>query len=87
MKPIELEVVTSPGCVHCHEFEEFWKTIEKDWTNVHHQVKDVTTQEGQELVSKHMIFSSPGIIINGELFAMGGVDKNKFIEKLKQLSN
>lgn len=46
----------------------------------------VTAPEGQELAQKHMIFSSPGIIINGELFSTGGFDKDKFIKKLKELS-
>ena len=46
----------------------------------------LTTPEGQELVQKHMIMSSPGIVLNGELFSTGGVDKDKFIEKLKELS-
>jgi glutaredoxin len=87
MKEIQLEVVTSPGCTHCHAFEEYWKTIESNWANVKHVVHDVTTPEGQELVQKHMIFSSPGIILNGELFSMGGIDKQKFLDKLAELSH
>ena len=87
MKPISLQVLVSPGCSHCHEFEEFWKTIQKDWSNVNHEALDVTTPEGGELAGKYMIFASPGIILNNELFATGGVDKTKFLAKLKELSN
>ena len=78
--------LSSPGCTHCKEFQEFWHSIEKDWPNVKFQDVSVTTTEGQELVQKHMIFASPGIIINGELFSTGGIDKKKFVEKLKALS-
>jgi len=46
----------------------------------------VTTPEGQEIVQKHMIMASPGIILNGELWATGGFNKEKFVEKLKELS-
>ncbi|MBI1839021.1 MAG: hypothetical protein HYR95_01835 [Candidatus Colwellbacteria bacterium] len=87
MKPITLEELTSPGCQICRAFEEFWHAIEKDWPNVAFKKLDVTTLEGQEMAQKHMIFASPGIILNGTLWATGGFDRNKFIQKLKELSN
>ena len=86
MGNILVEELSAPGCVHCAEFERFWHSIEKEWLNVEYKKIDVTTPEGQELVHKHMIFASPGIIINGELFATGGVNKEKFVAKLKELS-
>ena len=86
-KPITLDVLASPGCVHCKEFEDFWHSIEKDWPNVMFRHVEVTSPEGQEMAGKFMIFTSPGIILNGELFSTGGVDKEKFMEKLHTLSN
>jgi len=44
------------------------------------------TPEGQELAQKYMIFASPGIIINGELWATGGFNKEKFITRITELS-
>ena len=38
------------------------------------------------MAQKYMILASPGIVINGELWASGGFDKEKFIVKLKELS-
>lgn len=87
MKPIVLEELTAPGCQICRAFEEFWHSVEKDWPNVTYKKVDVTTPEGQEMAGKYMIFSSPGIILNGDLFATGGFDRQKFVEKLKELSN
>ena len=84
-KLITLDVLASPGCVHCKEFEDFWHTIEKDWPHVTFKHVDVTTPEGQEVAGKFMIFTSPGIIINGELFSTGGFDKEAFITKLEEL--
>ncbi len=46
----------------------------------------MTTLEGQELAAKYMVLSAPGIILNGELFASGGFDKDAFTEKLTELS-
>lgn len=86
MKPIMLEELSSPGCHICKAFEEFWHSIEKDWPNVQYKNISVTTPEGQALAGKHMIFSSPGILLNGELFATGGFNKEQFVAKLKELS-
>lgn len=81
-----MEELFSPGCHNCKLFEEFWHSIEKDWPNVHFRKIDVTTPEGQELVQKYMIFATPGIILNGELWSTGGFEKEKFLAKLKELS-
>ena len=86
MKDVILEELSSPGCTHCKAFEMFWHSIEKDWPNVHYKNISVTTPEGQEMAAKHMIFASPGILVNGEVWATGGFDKKKFIEKLTQVS-
>lgn len=86
MKEVTLESLSSPGCVHCAAFETWWHTIEKDWPNVKYRNISVITPEGQELAGKYMIFASPGIIINEKLFSTGGVDKNAFLAKLKELS-
>lgn len=86
IKPVALEELTAPGCTHCMAFKKFWHEIEKDWPNVTYKEISLTTPEGQEMVSKFMIFASPGIILNGELFSTGGVNQKEFVEKLKELS-
>lgn len=86
MKNITLQVLTAPGCTHCHEFLEFWKGEAVNWPNVSMQELSLITPEGQELVGKYQIFASPGIILNDELFATGGFSKDKFLAKLKDLS-
>jgi len=85
-KLIVLEELSAPGCQHCAAFKEFWHSIEKDWSNVTFREYSVTTPEGQEMVQKYMIFASPGIVLNGELFSTGGVNQKEFVEKLKELS-
>lgn len=86
MKEIVLEELSSPGCHNCAAFKEFWEEIKGDWTNVVFKEMSITDPEGQEMVQKHQIFASPGIIINGELFATGGIDKEAFVAKLTELS-
>ncbi|MBI2515102.1 hypothetical protein HYV91_02905 [Candidatus Wolfebacteria bacterium] len=86
MKKVELTELWAPGCQICKMFDVFWQSIEKDWPNVQYQKIEMTTPEGQALIQKYMIFASPGIILNNELWATGGFNKEKFIEKLKELS-
>jgi len=83
---ITLQEVSSPGCHICKTFEEWWHRVEKDFANVNFEKIDVTTPLGQELAGKHMIFSSPGIIINDELFSTGGFNKEAVVKKLKELN-
>jgi len=86
MNAIMIEELASPGCQICKQFEEFWHSIENEWPQARFKKVDVTTPEGQDLAQKYMIFASPGIIINGELWASGGFDRGAFREKLKRLS-
>lgn len=79
-------MISSPGCGHCRAFRVFWEGAAKDWPNVKFDDVDVTTARGQELAGKHLIFASPGIILNGELFSTGGVNQDKFLAKIKELS-
>ena len=85
-KEVTLQEVTAPGCQICKAFEEFWHSIENDWPNVKFHTSDVSTPEGQQLAMKYMILASPGIILNDELWATGGFDRKKFVEKLQELS-
>jgi len=86
MKPVTLEVVHSPGCHPCKLFEEFWHSIEADWPNVTFRDISLITPEGQAMAQKYFILASPGIIINGELWATGGFDREKFLTKLREIS-
>ena len=86
MKEILLEELSSPGCTHCAAFKEFWEGEAVNWPNVTFKELSLLNPDGQEMVQKYQIFASPGIIINGELYATGGVDEIAFKQKLKELS-
>ena len=86
MKTIEVTELSSPGCHNCAAFREFWEGVKGDWPNVTLKEVSILDAEGQELVQKHQIFASPGILLNGELFSTGGVNKDQFLAKLKELS-
>lgn len=86
MKDVLLEELSSPGCHNCAAFKEFWEAESKNWPQVTFKEVSIIEPAGQELVQKHQIFASPGILLNGELFSTGGVNKDDFIKKLTELS-
>lgn len=86
MSKVLIEELTSPGCHNCAAFKEFWEVEKVKWPDVEFKEVSIITPEGQEMVQKYQIFASPGIIINGELFSTGGVNKDDFIKKLTELS-
>lgn len=81
----KIQFLTMPDCHNCEVAKKIFDEIIPDFPNVKVEEIDMTTPEGQELVQKYSIMSSPGIVINKELFSTGGVDKEKLVEKLKSL--
>jgi len=86
MKTVILEELSSPGCHSCQVFEEFWHRVEDQFPNVQYKNISVVSDEGMEMASKYMVLTSPGIVINGELFSTGGVNQEKLVNKIKELS-
>lgn len=82
---INLTLVTREGCVHCAQTKELLKKMKPEYPELVVEEIDMTTPKGQELISKYGIMSSPGIIINGELFAMGGTTEKELRDKFAEL--
>lgn len=88
MAKVKIQEVSSPGCVHC---EKARKLLQREIKNKFPEVEieniDMFSNEGMKLIQRHGIMFSPGVIINGELFSTGEVDRDKLIEKIKSLGS
>ncbi len=73
------------GCHNCAAAKKIFDEVMPNYPNVEVTEIDITSEEGQGLVSKYAVLASPGIIIDGELFSTGGVSHDKLVEKLKSL--
>lgn len=83
----KIQFLTMVGCHNCEAVKKLFNEVIPEFKDsVEVEEIDMMSTEGQELVQKYGVFASPGIIINDELFATGGVDKEKLVEKLKELS-
>ena len=83
---MKVELVSAPGCVHCKEVETILEEIKPDFPALEVEIVEMLTPKGQEMIQKYQIMASPGIVIDGDLFATGGVKKDQLVEKLKSIS-
>jgi len=84
---INIQLVSTPGCTHCEEVRKVLHEVKSQYPQMQIKELDATNPDGLELVIKHGILTSPGVIINGELFATGGINKDSFIKKLDSLKS
>jgi glutaredoxin len=83
---VKIQELSTPGCSHCAEAKKFLEEeFKPKYPQVHVEYVSVMDPVGQELVQKHMIFASPGIIVNDVLFQTGGLDKKKLLAKVDEL--
>ena len=87
MSKVLIQEVVSPGCSHCARAKEILENeIKPEFPDAKIEYIDMMSEKGQKMVQDYSIMSSPGIIVNGELFSMGGLNKDKLIEKIKYLN-
>lgn len=81
---IKVTIITTQGCAHCIEAKKTLNQLKKDYDLTIQEI-DATSSEGQKLIQKHKILSSPGILINDQFFAMGGATEGQFRKKFDTL--
>jgi len=88
MNKIKIQELSTLGCSSCASAKEFLEEeIKPNYPDVEVEYIDMLSEEGQKMIVEYGIMSSPGIIVNGELFVVGSLDGNKLIEKIKFLQN
>ncbi len=84
---IKIQELSTPGCSHCaRAMKILEQEIKPNFPDVEIEYIDMLSEKGQKMVAEYGVMSSPGIIVNNELFSVGGLDKDKLIEKIKSLS-
>ena len=87
MSKITIQEVSAPGCSHCAQAKKVLEEeIKPQFQDVEVRYIDMLSEEGQKMVQEYGIMSSPGIVVNGELFSVGGLDKEKLITKIQSLN-
>ncbi len=82
---MQVKILSTPACGECAKAKKILEELKPQYPELAVEEVDMATPEGQEIISQYMIMASPGIIINGELFSTGALNKQKLIEKLDSL--
>jgi len=86
MSKVKIQEISTTSCSSCESAKKILEEIKPQFPDVEIEYIDMLSDEGQKMVVDYGIMSSPGIIVNGEVFSVGGLDKDKLIEKIKELS-
>ncbi len=84
---ILIQFLTAPGCNECEKAKIILNEIKSLYPKVEVKEIDVMSLKGLTLATEHGIMSNPGIIINGELFSTGILNKEKLFKKIKSLES
>lgn len=88
MNKIKIQELSTPGCSSCVSAKKFLEEeIKSQFPDVEIEYIDMLSEEGQKMIVEYGIMSSPGIIVNGDIFSVGGLNKDKLVEKIKSLQN
>lgn len=78
---IKVTLIRPSGCQHCVQVKGTLEKMKTDYPDLIIEEIEATTPEGQALIQKYGILTSPGILINDEFFAMGGTTEKELREK------
>lgn len=81
----KVTLIRPQGCSHCVAVKATLEKMKADYPELTIEEIDMTAPEGQQLVQKYNILSSPGILVNDEFFAFGGATEGQFRKKFDEL--
>ncbi len=84
---IKVTLIRPEGCSHCDMAKMTLDDLKKEYPEITIEEIDMNSPEGQALVQKYGILSSPGILVNDEFFAFGGATEKQFREKFEQIKS
>lgn len=82
---LKVILIAPDGCAHCVEVKKTLEKLKEDYPELELEEINAASQEGQRLIVKYSILSSPGILINDKFFAMGGATEKEFRKKFDEL--
>ena len=82
---LKVTLIRPDGCAHCEAVKATLEELKSEYPDITVENVDMLTPEGQEMVKKYGILSSPGILVNDEFFAFGGATKEQFKEKFEEI--
>ena len=83
---IKITLIRPEGCHHCIAVKKTLEKLRQDYPELVLEEIDMVSPEGQKMVQQFGILSSPGILVNGEFFSMGGATEEDLRKKFEELA-
>jgi glutaredoxin len=81
--PIAVQLVTVPGCAKCAQAKQaIADAVGRLQASYRFEVREVDLTEQPEIAAQHGIWSTPALVINGELAFVGSVDEQELRRQL-----
>lgn len=81
--PIAVQLVTAPGCSKCEQAKQvIASAVDQHRGEYQIELTEVNLVEQPEIAAEHDIWSTPALVINGELVFQGRVDERELQAKL-----
>lgn len=75
---ITVTLIRPRGCAHCAQATTALEKLRPAYPDLVIEEVDALSSSGQALIQKYQILTSPGILVNGEFFTMGGATEAQF---------
>lgn len=86
MGKVKIQELSVRGCSQCAAAQKILEEeIKPEFPEVEIEYIDLLSEKGQEMAAEHGILSSPGILVNGEVFSVGGLKEDELKEKIHSL--
>ncbi|MFB9732456.1 glutaredoxin [Ornithinimicrobium kibberense] len=82
-RPVQIEVVDSPGCHSCDETHRVLSGLKKDGYLIEVRSFDARTAPGQDRMQEHRAGLTPLVLVDGAFFSQGGVSRRELITLLE----
>lgn len=79
---ISVKLIVARWCPICPSVKQLWREL-MDQFKFEYEKVDISSPEGKELVTEHLVLSAPTIIIGGKVAFSGKVERSKAVEILK----
>lgn len=81
---MKITMIIPGDCAHCTVLGPVLEKLQKEFDGLEVEYIDMATEQGQRLVQFHGIMASPGILIDGKLFASGGATEADLRKEIRK---
>lgn len=81
---VQVTLVSMADCLNCGAVKETLEELQKTYPDLVIETVDALSPAGEELIIRHGIMASPGVLINDKLISTGAVSSAQLEKAVSQ---